>query len=130
VVLAARVDALGNLANWACRRAAKWWPGIDGAMDLCYGTPKVIAALQHTDKDGTPKIRKGCTLPLTGKGCVKVIVTEHALFDVLPEGWVLGELFPGIDVSYLRDITEAEFEVSPNLIEMSFDSDAFCVAAR
>ncbi len=100
-------------------------------MDLCYGTPKVIAALQHTDKDGISKIRKRCTLPLTGKGCVKVIVTEHAVFDVLSEGLVLRELFPGIDVDYLRRITEAEFEISPNLIEMSFDSDAdaFCVAA-
>jgi 3-oxoacid CoA-transferase subunit B/acetate CoA/acetoacetate CoA-transferase beta subunit len=125
---ALQVDALGNLANWACQRAGKWWPGIGGAMDLCYGTPKVIAALQHTNKDGTPKIRKRCTLPLTGKGCVKVIVTEHAVFDVLPEGLVLRELFPGLDVSYLRNITDAEFAVSPNLIEMSFDSgtDAVC----
>jgi acetate CoA/acetoacetate CoA-transferase beta subunit len=96
---ALQVDALGNLANWACRRAGKWWPGIGGAMDLCYGTPKVIAALQHTDNDGSPKIRKRCTLPLTGKGCVKVIVTEHAVFDVLPEGLMLRELFSGIDVN-------------------------------
>ncbi len=115
---ALEVDAAGNLANWACRRAGKWWPGIGGAMDLCYGTPKVIAALQHTDRKGMPKIRRRCTLPLTGKGCVKVIITEHAVFDVGPEGLVLRELFPGIDVSYLRDITEAEFAVSPTLIDM------------
>jgi acetate CoA/acetoacetate CoA-transferase beta subunit len=128
---ALQVDALGNLANWACQRAGKWWPGIGGAMDLCYGTPKVIAALQHTGKDGTSKIRQRCTLPLTGKGCVKVIVTEHAVFDVLSEGLVLRELFPGIDVDYLRGITEAEFEVSPSLTEMSCGSgtDAVCAAA-
>jgi 3-oxoacid CoA-transferase B subunit len=100
-------------------------------MDLCYGTPKVIAALQHTGKDGTSKIRQRCTLPLTGKGCVKVIVTEHAVFDVLPEGLVLRELFPGTDVDYLRGITEAEFEVSRSLAEMSCGSgrDVVCAAA-
>jgi len=118
---ALQVDALGNLANWACRREGKWWPGIGGAMDLCYGTPKVIAALQHTEKDGTPKIRQRCTLPLTGKRCVKVIVTEHAVFDVLPSGLVLRELFSGIDVDYVRGITDAEFDVSPRLTEMKLD---------
>jgi acetate CoA/acetoacetate CoA-transferase beta subunit len=128
---ALQVDASGNLANWACRRAGKWWPGIGGAMDLCYGTPKVIAALQHTDKDGTPKIRQRCTLPLTGKRCVKVIVTEHAVFDVSPEGLMLRELYPGIDVAYLRGITEARFEVSPDLVEMSLDAGTgdVCAAA-
>ncbi len=119
---ALQVDEAGNLANWACRRAGKWWPGIGGAMDLCYGTPKVIAAMQHTEKDGTPKIRKRCALPLTGRNCVKVIVTEHAVFDVLPDGLVLRELSQGIDIEYLRAITEAEFDVSPNLVEMSFNS--------
>lgn len=108
---ALEVDAAGNLANWATQRAGKWWPGIGGAMDLCYGTPKVIAALQHTDKNGTPKIRQRCTLPLTGKGCVKVIITEHAVFDVTPAGLVLRELFPGMDVSCLRNMTEADFAV-------------------
>ena len=52
---ALEVDAEGNLANWACRRQGRWWPGIGGTMDLCYGTPKVIAARQHTDKYGNPR---------------------------------------------------------------------------
>ena len=64
------------------------------------------------------QVRQRCTLPLTGKGCVKVVITEHAVFDVGLEGLVLRELFPGIDVSYLRAITEAQFEVSPRLTEM------------
>lgn len=109
---ALQVDAQGNLANWACRRAGRWWPGIGGAMDLCYGTRKVIAALQHTEKDGTPKIRARCTLPLTGQGCVKVIVTEFAVFDVRPRGLVLRELCGDLAVSDLRNITEADFEVA------------------
>lgn len=125
---ALQVDGLGNLANWACQRAGKWWPGIGGAMDLCHGTPKVIAALQHTEKDGSPKIRERCLLPLTGKRCVKVIVTEHAVFDVTPEGLMLREVFPGIDVAYLRTITQARFGISPNLCEMDLQPHAHAMA--
>lgn len=91
---ALEVDAEGNLANWACRRQGRRWPGIGGAMDLCYGTPKVIAALQHTDKHGNSKIRERCTLPLTGRRCVKVIITELAVFDVVDTGLRLRELAP------------------------------------
>lgn len=125
---ALQVDGLGNLANWACRRAGKWWPGIGGAMDLCYGTPKVIAALQQTERDGTPKIRERCLLPLTGKRCVKVIVTELAVFDVLPKGLMLREVYPGIDVAHLRGITEAGFEVSKNVCEMNLETHTHAVS--
>jgi len=112
---ALQVDALGNLANWACRRDGKWWPGMGGAMDLCYGTPNVIAALQHTEKDGTPKIRERCQLPLTGKRCVKVIVTEFAVFDVLPSGLMLRELLQDLAVAQLRTMTDASFKEAPGL---------------
>lgn len=115
---ALEVDAYGNLANWACPRCDKWWPGIGGAMDLCYGTPKVIAALQHTDKNGAPKIRQRCTLPLTGKHCVKVIVTELAVFNVNDKGLFLREIAPGLTLKQLQQRTDAEFNVSPDLIEM------------
>ncbi len=60
------VDQEGTLANWASRRNGKWWPGIGGAMDLCYGVPRVIAALQHIDKHGHSKVRKRTELPPTG----------------------------------------------------------------
>lgn len=115
---ALEVDAHGNLANWACQRNGKWWPGIGGAMDLCYGTPKVIAALQHTDKKGQPKIRQRCTLPLTGQRCVKVIVTELAVFNVNDNGLLLREIAPGLSLERLQQRTDAEFNVSPDLVEM------------
>ncbi|UNK02410.1 CoA-transferase subunit beta [Ralstonia insidiosa] len=104
---ALQVDALGNLANWACDRHGKWWPGIGGAMDLCYGTRKVIAALAHTDKHGNSKILPRCTLPLTGQGCVKVIVTEHAVFDVADTGLVLREILSHATLADIRAMTAA-----------------------
>ena len=116
---ALEVDALGNLANWATKRQGRWWPGIGGAMDLCYGTPKIIAALTHVDRQGTPKVRSVCTLPLTGSRCVKVIVTDLAVFDVTKEGLVLREVRIDIGPSRLRNITEADFEISPQLVHAS-----------
>jgi 3-oxoacid CoA-transferase B subunit len=112
---ALQVDALGNLANWACERNGKWWPGIGGAMDLCHGTPKVIAALAHTDKHGRSKILPRCTLPLTGRGCVKIIVTEHAVFDVTASGLVLREIISHATLDDVRAMTAAPFDVSPEL---------------
>lgn len=106
------VDQEGNLANWASQRDGRWWPGIGGAMDLCYGVPRIIAALQHTDKRGGSKVRRKTTLPLTGRRCVKVIITDKAVFDVTESGLVLREAFPGLTVGDIRNITEAEFEVS------------------
>jgi 3-oxoacid CoA-transferase B subunit len=112
---ALQVDAHGNLANWACQREGKWWPGIGGAMDLCYGTPKVIAALAHTDKYGGSKILPRCTLPLTGRGCVKVIVTEHAVFDVTDDGLVLREIISHATLDDVRAMTAAPFALSSAL---------------
>jgi acetate CoA/acetoacetate CoA-transferase beta subunit len=112
------VDQEGNLANWASKRDGRWWPGIGGAMDLCYGVPRIIAALQHVDKHGNSKVRKRTTLPLTGRRCVKVIITDKAVFDVKPEGLLLREALPGLTISDVRGITEADFEVSPDFIPM------------
>lgn len=112
---ALQVDALGNIANWACEREGKWWPGIGGAMDLCYGTKKVIAALAHVDKHGRSKIMPRCTLPLTGRGCVKTIVTEHAVFDVTGTGLVLREILSRATLADIRAMTGAPFEVLPAL---------------
>ena len=111
-------DQEGNLANWASKRGDRWWPGIGGAMDLCYGVPRIIAALKHTDRHGNSKIKKRTNLPLTGRRCVKVIVTEKAVFGVASAGLVLREALPGMTVEDVRRITEAEFSVSPDFKPM------------
>ena len=114
------VDQQGNIANWAVNRNGKWWPGIGGAMDLCYGTKKVIACLMHADKGGESKVLKQCTLPLTGKGCVKTIVTDKAVFDVGDGVLILKEHAPGVTLEEIRRLTEADFIVADSFREMSF----------
>lgn len=115
---ALEVDQLGNIANWAVQRNGKWWPGIGGAMDLCYGTKIVIACLMHADKGGESKILKKCTLPLTGKGCVKTIVTDKAVFDVGENVLILKEHAPGVTLDEIRTLTEADFVVADTFREM------------
>ncbi len=116
---ALEVDQCGNIANWAVQRNGKWWPGIGGAMDLCYGTKMVIACLMHTDKDGASKILKQCTLPLTGRGCVKTIITVKAVFDVGENKLILKEHAPGVTLDEIRASTEADFEVAATFGQMN-----------
>jgi len=111
---ALEVDQEGNIANWSMPGRS---PGMGGAMDLVVGARRIIAVLQHTDKAEAPKVLKRCTLPLTGKGVVKVIITDRAVFQVTPEGLVLEEIVAGMSVDELRRITEAEFSVAPGLCE-------------
>jgi 3-oxoacid CoA-transferase B subunit len=112
---ALEVDQEGNLANWATQRQGRWWPGIGGAMDLCYGVKRIIAALQHIDKAGDSKVKRRSTLPLTGRRCTKVIITDKAVFDVRPDSpLLLREAFPGLTVDDIRAITEADFHVAPD----------------
>ena len=109
---ALEVSQDGDLANWAMPGRS---PGMGGAMDLVAGARRIIAILLHTDKTGAPKVLKRCTLPLTGKAAVDVIITEKAVFHVTPEGLVLAELAPGLTPGDLRACTEAEFTVAPDL---------------
>jgi 3-oxoacid CoA-transferase B subunit len=115
---ALEVDQLGNIANWAVKRNGLWWPGIGGAMDLTYRTKKVVATLMHTDKAGNSKIMKKCSLPLTGKGCVKVIITDKAVFNVGENTLILREAAPGVTIDEIRAITDADFIVSSDFHEM------------
>jgi 3-oxoacid CoA-transferase B subunit len=115
---ALEVDQEGNIANWALPLApGRYSPGPGGAMDLVTGAHKVVAMLQHVDKKGNSKIKKHCSLPLTGAGVVDVIITEQAVFNVTANGLVLKEIVAGSTVEDIRKITEADFTVGDELCE-------------
>jgi acetate CoA/acetoacetate CoA-transferase beta subunit len=112
VLGAMEVDQNGNLANW--KIPGKMVPGMGGAMDLVVGANSVIVAMVHTQK-GKAKILKHCTLPLTAKEQVNLIVTEMAVIRVAKEGLILEELGPDATVEEVIAATEADLIVSPNL---------------
>lgn len=120
VLGALEVDQEGNLANWIV--PGKLVPGMGGAMDLVVGAKKVIIGMEHTTKDGKPKILKKCTLPLTAAKEVNLIVTEMGVIEVTPQGLVLTEIASGLTVKDVQDATEAELKVSPSLKTMSLEN--------
>ncbi|MEH6891500.1 CoA transferase subunit B [Bacillus sp. JJ864] len=109
-----QVSEKGDLANWIV--PGKRVPGIGGAMDLAQKAKRVVVVMNHVDKYGKSKIVSECTLPLTSKRCVDVIITDMAVMEVMPEGLVLQELMSPYTVEDVKKCTEAAFHVSPSLL--------------
>ncbi len=99
------VSARGDLANWATG-SDSLAPGVGGAMDLAAGAKAVRVLMDHNAKDGSPRIRNSCTLPLTGKGCVTRVYTNLAVLDITEGGVVVREMIEGIDLAGLQKLTE------------------------
>jgi acetate CoA/acetoacetate CoA-transferase beta subunit len=112
---AMQVDEKGDLANWMI--PGKLTPGMGGAMDLLVGAKHVIVAMEHTAK-GAHKILKHCTLPLTAKGQVNLIVTEMGVMEITSYGIVLKEIHPDFSIEEVQNATEPTLIISPNLKPM------------
>ena len=115
---AMEVSEKGDIANW--KIPGKMVKGMGGAMELVASAENIIVAMMHVNKAGESKILKNCTLPLTGVGCVKKVVTELAVLDITPNGFKLLERAPGVSVEDIIKATEADLIIEGEIPEMQF----------
>lgn len=106
----------GDIANW--KIPGKMVKGMGGAMDLVASAKNIIVAMQHVNKAGESKLLSKCTLPITGLGCVKKVVTELGVFDIKPEGFVCIEYAPGVSLDYIKEKTQGRLVIAPDVKEM------------
>ena len=112
------VDCQGNIASYMI--PGKLIKGMGGAMDLVSGADNIIVTMTHASKDGVSKLLKECTLPLTGKGCIKRVLTDLALLDIKNGRFILRERAPGVSVDEIVNLTAGELEVPEKVPEMVF----------
>ena len=106
----------GDIANW--KIPGKMVKGMGGAMDLVASAKNIIVAMQHVNKAGESKLLPKCSLPITGLGCVKKVVTELGVFDIDERGFVLLERAPGVSVDYIKEKTAGRLVVDGDIPEM------------
>ena len=109
----------GDIANW--KIPGKMVKGMGGAMDLVASAENIIVAMMHVNKAGESKLLKRCSLPLTGVGCVKKVVTELAVLEIVPEGFKLLERAPGVTVDDIKKATEGNLIIEGEIPEMVID---------
>lgn len=118
VLGAFEVDQTGSIASWMI--PSKLVKGMGGAMDLVAGAENIIVAMTHANKNGESKILKNCTLPLTGKNCIKKVMTDLAYMEIIDNKFHLLERAPGVSVEHIQSLTDADLVINGDVAQMQF----------